>query len=260
MANGENRNRNRHVDDSGIRLAPAPLRNAAYHVLPSVKQDFIIQPRLELEQTESEETHRATTENDFQPKTEDRSKKWKRRKRNKNAILGSIMLFFTLVMVLPYVLGAMGVWINGLPFKFVPKQFGALYNIIEAFKFTAKNQWEGAAVGARWLQTIPSIVLFVGIIFLVINVVKSLIAMFFAINPVKYMADAVGYLLCVLAMFIASLVGADVIGIERIDFIKDFIKGYQTSEMFSLVLFAVGYFLVSLICTLVNADKYGYME
>ncbi|MDE6059997.1 MAG: hypothetical protein K2G31_00795 [Clostridia bacterium] len=260
MANADNRNKGRHVDESGIRLAPTPMRNAAYHVMPSIRQDFVIQPHIEIEEQEAEETRRETTENDFQPKTEDRSKKWKRRKRNKNVVIGSIMLFLTLVMVLPYILGVAGVWIENLSFRFVPRQFGALYNIVEAFKQTARLDWHGAEVGRIWIQTIPSIVLFVGIVFLAINMIKSVFAIFFAVNPVRYMASSVIYLLCVLAMFIASLVGASVIGIEKIDFIRDFIKGYHTSEMFSLVLFAVGYFIASLICTLINSDKYGYID
>lgn len=260
MPNGDNRNKNRHVDESGIRLAPTPMKNASYNVLPSIKQEFVLQPRIEIEEQESEDTRHATTEGDFQPKTEDKSKKWKRRKRTKNAVIGSLMLFFTLIMVLPYILGAAEVWTEEFPFRFVPKNFGALYNIVEAFKFTAQHDWTGVEVVAEWVQTIPSIVLFVGIVCLATNLIKSIFAMFFAVNPVKYIADSVIYLLCVLAMFIASLVGAEVIGIEKIDFVQDFIKGYQTSEMFSLVLFAIGYFIVSLICTLVNSEKYGYIE
>ncbi len=261
MAENDVRNRNnRHVDDAGIRLAPPPMHSAAYHVMPSVVQEYVIQPHIEIEQPESENVRMWTTENDFQPKTEDKSKKWKRRKRSKNAVIGSIMLFFTLVMVLPFILGAVGIWIEECPFKFVPKQFGAFYNIVETFKFTAAHGWAGEIVNYAWVQTVPSIVLLVGIICLATNLIKSVFAIFFAVKPVKYFADSVIYLLCVLSMFIASLVGAEVIGIAKIDFIKDFIHGYQTSEMFSLVLFAVGYFLVSLICTLVNSDKNGYIK
>lgn len=260
MANADNRNRNRHVDDAGIRLAPPPIHNAGYNVMPPVLQEYIIQPHIEIDEPENENIRPTTTENDFQPKTEDKSKKWKRRKRTKNAVLGSIMLFITLVMVLPYILGAVGVWAEDLPFRFVPRQFGAFNNIVEAFELTAELGWKGELVNAIWVNTVPSLVLLLGIICLATNLVKSVFSIFFAVKPVKYLADSVIYLFCVLAMFIASLVGAEVIGIEKIDFIEDFIKGYQTSEMFSLVLFAVGYFLVSLVCTLVNSDKNGYIK
>lgn len=60
-------------------------------------------------------------------------------------------------------------------------------------------------------------------------------------------------------MFITSLVGAEAVGIEKIDFINDFIRGFKTSELFSLVVFAAGYFIVSLICTLIDSDRYGYL-
>ena len=53
MAENDVRNRNnRHVDDAGIRLAPPPMHSAAYHVMPSVVQEYVIQPHIEIEQPE----------------------------------------------------------------------------------------------------------------------------------------------------------------------------------------------------------------
>ena len=254
--------KNRGVDDSGIRLAPTPIRNSSYHVMPAIKQEFVITPKLEIEDQESSEDYerRTNTANDFQPRTEDMSKKWKRRRRSKNMIIGVIMLLLTLVMFLPYIFGATGVWLEKFPFKFVPMQFAVLHNIIEAFKMTARLGWHGHAVVEVWLSTIPDIILMIGILFLAINIIKSMFSILGTYKPVRYTVGASIYLLTVLAVFIAALVGAEAIGIPKIDFATDFIRGYQTSELFSLIVFAVGYFVVSLTCTLINSDKYGYLR
>ena len=261
MSDENIKSKNRGVDDAGIRLAPTPIHNSSYHVMPTVKQEFVITPRIEIDEKEGgeDDIRKSDTSNDFQPKTEDISKKWKRRKRSKNMIIGVIMLLITAVMLLPYILGAAGVWLEGFPFKYVPKRFGALYNIIEAFKFTASNGWSGADVNARWVMAIPDLILMLGFIFLAINFIKSVFSILGTYKPIKYTLGASVYLLAVLAVFIASLVGAGAIGVEKINFVNDFIHGFRTSELFSLVVFAVGYFAVSLICTLIDSDKYGYL-
>lgn len=262
MSDENIKSKNRGVDDAGIRLAPTPIRNSSYHVMPAVKQEFVITPKLEIEEQESREDYerRTNTANDFQPKTEDMSKKWKRRKRTKNMIIGVIMLLLTLVMLLPYILGAAGARLEDFPFRFVPVQFGALHNVIEAFKLTAKLGWHGDIVNAIWQLMIPSIILMVGFLFLAINLIKSVFSVLGTYKPIRYTLGATVYLLAVLAVFIASLVGAESIGLQKINFIDDFIRGYKTSELFSLVVFAAGYFAVSLICTLIDSDKYGYLR
>lgn len=260
MADDKIKNKNRGVDDAGIRLAPTPIHNSSYHVMPTVKQEFVIVPRIEVEKEEEEENIReSTTANDFQPRTEDISKKWKRRKRTKNMLIGAIMLIVTAVMLLPYILGAAGVWLEDFPFRFVPRQFGAIHNIVEAFKFTASMGWKGSEVNAVWINCVPSLVLILGIFFLAINLFKSLFSIVATYKPVKYTSGAVIYFVTVLAVFVASLVGAEAVGVAKIDFMTDFIRGYQSSELFSLIVFSAGYFVVSLICTLIDSDRYGYL-
>lgn len=260
MADVNNKNRNRGVDDAGIRLAPTPIHNASYHVMPTVMQEFVITPRIEIEEQEGEAARNLSTANDFQPKKEDISKRWKRRKRAKNMIVGVIMLVVTAAVVLPYILGAVGVLLEDFPFRYVPIRFGALRNIVDAFKTTAGLGWKGEAVKAVWLSAIPDIILLLGILFLAFNLFKSVIALLGSVRPIGYATNATVYLFTVLAVFIASLVGASAIGIEKIDFIGDFIKGYKTSELFGLVVFAVGYLIVAVVCTVIDSDKYGYMR
>ncbi len=260
MADEKFKIKNRGVDDAGIRLAPTPIHNSSYHVMPTIKQEFVITPRIEVEEQEDNEFSReASTANDFQPKTEDISKKWKRRKRSKNMIIGVIMLLITTVLILPYILSATGVWLEDFPFRYVPRRFAAIHNIVEAFKATAQLGWSGESVRVIWIAVIPDIVLLAGILFLAINLFKALFSILGTYKPVKYTANAGVYLLAVLAVFITSLVGAEAVGIEKIDFINDFIRGFKTSELFSLVVFAAGYFIVSLICTLIDSDRYGYL-
>lgn len=261
MPEVKNKNKNRGVDDAGIRLAPTPIHNSDYHVMPTVMQEFVIAPRIEVDSPDSGDfTRETTTANDFQPKKEDISKKWKRRRRSKNMIIGVIMLIITILVVLPYILGAVGVWLNDFPFRYVPRQFGAIRNIVEAFKFTADCGWKGEAVKQIWVMNVPSIILLLGIICLASNIIKSFLSILVAHKPVKYTADATIYLFTVLAVFIIALVGASSIGVEKINFVNDFIRNFKTSELFSLVIFAAGYFIVSLICTLVGEDKNGYLR
>lgn len=260
MADVKNKAKNRGVDDAGIRLAPTPIHNASYHVMPTVMQEFVITPRIEIEGQEGEAAKSSDTANDFQPKKEDISKKWKRRKRSKNMIVGVIMLVFTAAVVLQYVLGAVGVSPEGFPFRYIPQRFGAINNIVEAFKFTAAHGWSGEEVNATWILAVPDLILVLGFIFLAINFIKSVFALLGSVKPIKYIGCATVYLCTVLAVFIASLVGAEVVGIEKIDFVQDFIHGYQSSELFGLIVFAVGYFIVAAICSAVTADKYGYLK
>ena len=263
MADGnEIKNKNRGVDDAGIRLAPTPIHNSSYHVMPTVMQEFVISPRIEVEEEtqDGDFGRETTTANDFQPRKEDIGKKWKRRKRSKNMILGVIMFIITAIVVLPFILGAAGVMLKDFAFKYVPETFGAIRNIVEAFKITAEFGWKGDIVNQVWIYTVPSLILLFGIIFLAINLIKSLVAIIATPKPVKYTSGALIYLFSVLAVFIASLVGAETIGVAKIDFVKDFIHGYATSELFSLIVFAAGYFVISAICTAIGSDKFGYLR
>lgn len=260
MADENNKSQKRAVDDAGIRLAPAPIKNSGYHVMPSVVQDFIITPHIVVDEPEDDGQPKASTENDFQPKKQDISKRWKRRKRAKNMVVGLVMFVVTVAVVLPYILGTVGVWLDDFAFRYVPRDFSAINNIVRAFKLTASFGWKGAEVKAIWVNAVPDLILLLGIIFLASNLLKSLFAMIGSVKPINYTEGAVVYLFTVLAVFIAALVGAEKIGVSKIDFVQDFIHGYKTSELFSLVIFAVGYFVVSFICTRVDADKYGYMK
>ena len=253
--------KSKYLDDAGIRLAPTPVQNEAYVVMPSIKQEFVIAPELNIDEPERDDQARTlTTEDDFQPKKKDISFKWKRRRRAKNIVLGTIMLAASLVMLLPYVLGAAGVFSNGASFMFIPKQFGALHNIIEAIKISSQNGWKGAAVNECWLNCVPSFMLLIGIICIFINLIKSVIGLFGAIKPRRYFIGALIYLLMVIAVLITCLVGAPSIGVGKTDFIADVIKGYRTSEIFAITILALAYMLVSAVCSIISSEKYGYLK
>lgn len=259
MADERTRIKNRNVDDAGMRLAPTPIRNSDYHVLPSIRQEYVLEPSLHIDEPKEDLTSEFSTADDFQPKVKDMSKKWKRRKRGKNIIFGAIMLIATLLVVLPYILAAAGQTIN-LPLKYVPQDLNAIGNLIEAFKLTAANGWTGPELKDIWVSVIPSLVLTLGIIFLAFNLLKSLFALLGAVKPVKYMANAFIYLVCVLIILVFYLIGVNAFGIDQINFVNDFIKAYSTSELFCLVIIAIANVLVSTICTLLNKDKLGYIR
>lgn len=247
------------MDDAGIRLAPTPIDNASYHVMPTVVQEYVIRPQLVTEEPTDGEKRVVSTIDDYQPKREDANKKWKRGKRAKNMVFGAISLVVTLLALLPYVLGVAGVKAD-MPFKLVLDRYDAIGNLVAAFKDTAALGWKGDGVGVIWAHTVPDLILIIGILCLIINLIKSVYGLFGAIKPVKYAPCAIVNFCCVLAVFIASLVGAETIGIAQIDFMQDFIRDFANSELFTLVVFGGGNALVAVICALLNRDKCGYLK
>ncbi len=260
MADNKNKNKNRALDDAGVRLAPTPIHTSDYHVLPSVRQEFVIAPHIEPQKTAQEEARpEISTAKDFQPRKKDVSKKWKRSKRGRNIVLGLIMFLLTAFVVMPYILGAVSQHPN-LPFKYVPERFNVIYNIIEAFKATAQLGWTGESVYAIWFASIADLILTIGILCLAINLIKSIVGMFITTKPVRYVPCAAVYFLSVIAILIAALVGAEEIGIARVDFVNDVIMAYGTSELFSMLVLSAGYLIVSFVVNLFNADNSGYIR
>ncbi len=260
MADNKNKNKNRSVDDAGVKLAPTPIRSSDYHVLPSVMQEFVITPRIEAEKTVQEESRaEISTAKDFQPRKKDVNKKWKRTKRGRNIALGLVMFLATTFVLLPYVLGAANLHPT-LPFKYVPERFNAIFNIIEAFKQTAAYGWKGELVNAIWIGCVPDLIIALGILCLAFNLIKSIFGMFITAKPVKYVPNAVIYFCSVAAILIASLVGAAEIGVERVDFVNDIIFAYQTSELFTMLVLSAGYMIVAGIVNVINTDNSGYIR
>ena len=250
MAEKINKNKNRSVDDAGIRLAPSPIDNAAYHVMPTVMQQYVIEPTIVTKETlDSDSARIVSTQDDFQPKREEVNKKWKRGKRAKNMASGVIALVASVI----------GAQVDA-PLVLVPDKFNVIRNLISAFEQTAALGWQGEEVGAIWISTIPSLILTIGILCVLINVIKACFAIFGAVKPVKFVNGAVIYALCLIAIFVASLVGASAIGIERIDFVADFISGYAQSELFTLVVSGAAYLVLCVVGAIVNRDKCGYLK
>lgn len=256
------RNSNGMVDDAGIRLAPAPVCRDVSVSMPAVRQEFVITPQLKPETPNNgeEQTAKVTTEHDYQPKKKDVSKKWKRSRRSKNIALGVVMFILSAVILLQYILGAANVRINNLKFALIPDELGAIANIVNAVKLCMKFGWTTAAAKQIWLNCVPSFILIVGLIAVAVNMIKSIVGLFGAVKPRKYMLPALVYLLMALAVLIIYLVGAPTIGVEQVDFMKDVIYGYQTSELFGIIVFALGYFIASVICTWISSEKYGYLK
>lgn len=248
------------VDDAGIRLAPTPLDGRMQNKMPPVVQEFVVVPRLEYQDSDAargaEET--VSTASDYQPAEKDAGRRWKRKVRTRNFVSGVIMLVATAVTLLPFALAAADVATDFLPFRFVPERFDVITGWIDAFRQTASLGWSGEEVKSIWLYMVPNMILTVGIIALLVNLVKAVMGLCGAIRPKRYTAGAVVFLLAVVAVFIAALAGAPDIGLPQIDFMNDFIYGWNTSEFFTL--FAVGVFdaLCAVICTFITPQRTGY--
>ena len=253
-------NDRRKVDDAGIRLAPKPLAGAADKRMPAVKQEFVITPRLEYETTATaqESAAEATTASDYQPTERDAGRRWKRTVRTRNLVSSLIMLIACAAVLLPFALAAADVKTDVIPFKFIPERFDVITAWIDAFRTTAQLGWKGAEVNSLWVHMVPEMILTVGLLAILINLLKAVTGLFGAIKPRRYTACAVVYLLAVAAVFIASLVGAENVGIVQIDFMEDFIRGWNTSEFFTL--FAVGalHLVLAVICTFITPQRTGY--
>lgn len=249
------------VDEAGIRLAPVPLSSEAVKRMPSVKQDFVIVPTLEYGEkcAEAAPTGSAavSTAHDYQPKARDISKRWKRTARTRNFAAGIIMFVFSALVLLPFVLAAAHAKVN-LPFRFVPAEYDVIGNWIDAFKATANAGWQAAAVKDVWLNMIPSMLLSIGIAAVLVNLVRSVFGMCGAIKSRYYTAGAVVFLLAVAAVFVAALAGAENIGVEQIDFMRDFIHGWKTSEFFTLFVLGGANLVAAAVCSLLTPKRTGY--
>lgn len=243
------------VDEAGIRLAPKPLDGASEKRMPAVVQDLVISPRLEYE---GEEEETVSTASDYQPAERDAGRQWKRMVRTRNFISSVIMLVASAAVLLPYILAAAGVTAQDIPFKLIPERFDVISGWIDAFRVTADAGWQGEIVKSVWLAMIPDMILTLGLIVVIVGVLKTATGLMGAIRPRRYTAGAVVYLLTVAAVFIAALVGAEEIGLPRIDFMQDFIRGWDSSEFFTLFASAGIYVVSAAVCSFITPLRTGY--
>lgn len=248
----------RKVDDAGIRLAPEPMTGAAEKRMPAVVQEFVVTPRLEYDSPAAEEEDRtASTASDYQPAEKDAGRRWKRTVRTRNFISAVIMLVASAAVILPFALAAAGVTAD-LPFRLVPREFDVISGWIDAFRGSAELGWSGEAVNALWLDMVPEMILTVGLLAVLVNVVKAVTGLFGAIKPRRYTACAAVYLLSVIAVFVAALAGAEAVGLEQIDFMNDFIYGWNTSEFFTLFVTAAFNVILAAVCSFITPLRTGY--
>ena len=57
-----------------------------------------------------------------------------------------------------------------------------------------------------------------------------------------------------------ALVGVSRVGIEKIDFMNDFVYGYRTSEYVTMLGIAIIYFIIAAIIKIANPEKSGYLK
>ena len=253
----EKQNNIRRPEDE-IRRAPAPLNPAAPKTVQGFRQEFVIVPRLEMPEAPGEKKAPVSTSSDYQPKSRDLSKLRARRMRGRNFGVGLVMALASVLVLLPFVFAVCGVSVGFLPFRFVPQEYNVLQGWIDAFNETASLGWTGEQVGAIWANMVPEMLLTVGLVAVVINLVKAVTGLCFALRPRRYTTGAVIFLLSVCAVFIAALVGAEDIGVAQIDFMQDFIHGYAASEFFTFFVLAGINLVAALACSLVTPQRTGY--
>ena len=242
------------VDENGLRLAPNPVSKHEANLLPKAVQPFEFQPTLKpIGSTGSTES----TVDDFQPKKRDVSRRQTKAKRQKNIICGVFMLIFTAAMFLPYIFGACHFYITK-PIILSFSKFNVFVNTINLIKECIGADKE--TIISNVLHLIPNGILIFGLIALVWNVIKSLVGIFGARRPMKYVLSAIIYFLSTITIFIMALVGVGRVGIEKIDFMNDFIKGYATCEYVTLLGLAVVYLIIAIIIKIANPERSGYLK
>lgn len=247
------------VDDMGIRKAPVPLYGNSVKQLPAVRQDFVLHPSLEIDSQDPESLVEPSTAKDYQPKIKDVSKRWKRTKRTKNFFSGLIMLLATAVTLLPFIFAYFQIKVDFLPIAYVPEKYNVISNIIWAIQGEAGTVWE-AGFQENWKLVIPDFILAVGIIFALFNLVKALICMCGTIKVRRFTFCSLMFIGTVLIVLVMNVIGFGSLGIEKMDFMKDFIKGWQTNELVALLMAGAVGFIGSLLVKLINSEKYGYLR
>ena len=254
------------VDELGIRKAPVPLHNGSVKKLPPVRQDFVLCPSLEAENGKSSLAEHSTAK-DFQPKIKDVSKRWKKNKRLKNFFAGLIMFLATSLALLPYILSiAQEFGANdALKFMFVPDDRNVVMNIYWAFDGENGTIWEvfkhfNAPIAENWADVVPDFIIAVGIMFLLYNLLKSIISMCGAIKVRRYALSSSIYVITLLVVLMFHLIGWEAIGFKKMDFMEDLIRNWQQNEIVGLLITGLIELVFSLLVKIFNYEKYGYLR
>ncbi len=249
------------VDEMGIRLAPTPMQREDARKLPTVEQDFVLRPSLNIDEPDRNAMNEEySTADDYMPKRRDLNKHWKRSKRTKNIVCGLFMFVFSAVVITPYVLAAIGQALDFVPFSIIPFENDIVTHYINAYNALSANGFFGDVCAPVWKSLLPDFMLTFGLLFILVNLIKSLVGIFGAVKVKKYVACSVVYLIMILAIVVAALIGADDFGIKKIDFMTDLIYGWQSSEYVGLLIPAVANLIVAIVCSALNREKSGYME
>ena len=64
----------------------------------------------------------------------------------------------------------------------------------------------------------------------------------------------------VIIVLVMNVIGFTSLGIEKMDFMKDFVQGWQTNELVALLMAGAVGFVGSLLVKLINSEKYGYLR
>lgn len=263
MANQFGRKKNRKVDNEIY--ASQQLVNSGYR-MPPIMQEYVIEPKFIFSDTPTQMANGAnknarqnTTRSDYQPAKEDKTNKWKRQRRALNIVTGALALIASLIVLLPYVLGFFGtsatrpIVLSFSTFNSIRALWDGVPKVFSLGLLTPESN-------TVLVSLVSHVILAIGILAVAINTIKSICALLFVKKPVKYLKGACVNLICALIILIISLVGAPYIDVVKVDFMTDIIKGYASSELFTLLAFALAYTIVCIICSLINRDKYGYLK
>ncbi len=228
---------------------------ANYAYMPAVRQGYPITPSVSVDCYKCREDEECT-QGDYQPAKAHDTNKLRNKKRAKNVVFGMIMCLLSVFMLVPHILaGVGGNQLEMIPINIVPDKFNAIGNIIV---FAKTSIAEGFSLDLL-LALVPSLIIAVGILFILINTIKSVFAVCAGKKAVSYTVCAFIYMVCIVIVFILAAIGIERLGLyPRISIVNEIYYCWNTSELTSMLGLSVIYFLLSAILSFVSRDRQGY--
>ena len=138
---------------------------------------------------------------------------------------------------------------------------------LKAVPFDGENGtiWEvfkhfNAPIAENWADVVPDFIIAVGIMFLLYNLLKSIISMCGAIKVRRYALSSSIYVITLLVVLMFHLIGWEAIGFKKMDFMEDVIGSWQQNEIVGLLITGLIEWVCSLLVKIFNYEKYGYLR
>ncbi|MDD4839559.1 MAG: hypothetical protein PHE93_02665 [Clostridia bacterium] len=181
----------------------------------------------------------------------------KKSKRIKNLIAGIVMLIASVIVLLPFIFsldsiaGSMVNLYAFMPGLNLQGSLNAIQNTITFFSNTA-------AMASIWRSTMPSLLIAIGLLFVVFNIVKAFVGIFGGVKGRKYIVNSLLTIGFCATVVLLQLIGVDAIGLPKIDFVQEVVFGWKYSQTFVILAVALVNVVAACICAIFVPKKPMY--